>query len=559
MSRIMLALACFLLLIGNVVAQNPDPKLQAASRLIGQANYAAAEQSLEKIVEAEPQNYRGWYLLGYAQHLQGKYEPAVEAFEAAKKSPQQIPGISYNLACSFAKLGKSSDAIREIELAFSTGYNNVDQLANDADFEAIRSEPEFVGMLKKLRENEKLFVEEARVIHRWLGEAAGDEFGWIARLVGDVDGDGVLDFVTTAPSHQSGNGKIYVYSGKSAELLFAHVGTQQERLGNGASSAGDVNQDSVPDVLVGAPDGPNGGAAYIYSGAGGALIKKLSAPKGGGKFGYKTCGLGDIDGDSHDDVLVTAMTANGDEQSSGACFAFSGQTGKLLFQINGEKRGDKFGSAVACSNRDGKILLAVGAQDAGINQGGLVYVFEIEQGVAKYKFVIQGDGKSVNLGQMFLSFPGDIDQDGTMDIYASDFSDGTTAPGAGKIVVCSGVDGKQLYSIEGTQPGEGFGTSPSDAGDVNGDGIGDLIIGAWQNRTGARSGGRCSLHDGATGKEIDSWTCTQADDTFGFDAVGIGDVDGDGHVDFLLTSAWASIRGPKTGRVFVIAGENYSD
>ena len=93
-----------------------------------------------------------------------------------------------------------------------------------------------------------------------------------------------------------------------------------------------------------------------------------------------------------------------------------------------------------------------------------------------------------------------------------------------------------------------FGTSPAVAGDADGDGRADLIVGAWQNAEAAPSGGKCYLLSGADGRELATWTCKQAGDTFGFDAVGLGDVDGDGALDFLLTSGWSPARGAKTGR-----------
>ena len=237
-----------------------------------------------------------------------------------------------------------------------------------------------------------------------------------------------------------------------------------------------------------------------------------------------------------------------------SAYVYSGKTGKLLFQLHGERGGDKFGSAVCACRHGDDVLLAVGAQDADEKKRGKVYVYRVNNTQPELAFEIVGDEHSVNLGIMFVSFPGDVNKDGVPDVYASDFSDNAGAPGAGRVFVCSGIDGKKLLDLKGNQRGEGFGTSPSEAGDVNGDGIGDLVIGAWQNRAGARSGGRVTLHDGATGKVLDTFTCKVPNETFGFDCCGIGDVNGDGNIDFLITGGWSAINGAKSGRVFIVAG-----
>jgi hypothetical protein len=62
------------------------------------------------------------------------------------------------------------------------------------------------------------------------------------------------------------------------------------------------------------------------------------------------------------------------------------------------------------------------------------------------------------------------------------------------------------------------------------------------------------LYSGRSGRLLRTWTCANEGETFGFDATGLGDVDGDGLIDFLLTSAYSPVKGAQTGRAFVIAG-----
>jgi hypothetical protein len=95
----------------------------------------------------------------------------------------------------------------------------------------------------------------------------------------------------------------------------------------------------------------------------------------------------------------------------------------------------------------------------------------------------------------------------------------------------------------------------ADAGDVDGDGADDLILGAWQHASGALSGGRVYVYSGRTRKLLRTITCRTPGDTFGFDTTSLGDVDGDGAIDFLITSGWSGVNGFQSGRLFVIAGD----
>jgi hypothetical protein len=109
--------------------------------------------------------------------------------------------------------------------------------------------------------------------------------------------------------------------------------------------------------------------------------------------------------------------------------------------------------------------------------------------------------------------------------------------------------------LTGEAAGEGFGIGSADVGDVNRDGYADILVGAWQHASAAVSGGKVYLYSGKDGGLMRSITCKIAGETFGFDATGAGDVDGDGVIDFLLTSTWSNIKGFRSGRMFVISGK----
>jgi len=539
------------LIIATLIAQQPSPDLQKAMGLL-QTDPAGAVKIVEAVTQREPKNARAWRVLGIARIRAKEYDKALEAIQQSLQlEPSSAPAF-YNAAVAYTLKGDKDAAFDWLRKAKATGQLDMTQIQVDNDLTSLASDPRFAELLPKPEDFANPFVENVKILHEWDGEATGDQFGWIARKIGDVDGDGVPDFVTSAPTKTANGGanagRIYVYTTRSNKLLWSADGRPGDQLGTGVEGAGDTNGDGIPDVIA---SGPNGGIAHIYSGKDGRVLQTFRAEKVSDNFGQHSSGAGDVNHDGYADVIIGAPNNGAGGENAGRAYVYSGKDGRLLLTLTGERAGDNFGSTVAGWADRKRMFLIVGAPAAGPRKTGRAYVYDSLS--VKPKFVIESDDTGNALGRMFVSVLGDVNGDKVPDIYASDWSNAAKGRGTGRVYVHSGADGKRLLTLTGETAGEGFGTSPATAGDVDHDGRADLIVGAWQYAGAAPSGGRCYLYSGRDGRLLKTYTSRINGDTLGFDAVGMGDVDGDGTVDFLVTSAWSGIHGNHSGRVFIIS------
>ena len=424
------------------------------------------------------------------------------------------------------------------------------------------------------------------------GDSPGDWFGYSVAAAGDLNGDGVPDFVVGAhqnenwgrrPAPTAAAGYVRAYSGATGEGLYTlhssgskNIDGSDDHFGYSVSSVGDLDGDGVREIFVGAylfdaedddPDSndENTGGAFLFSGATGAWLHTLPGVAWGDRFGYVVSPIADMDGDGREDLLIGVEKAEVDIENQGsiqilssATFAqlarsngpgfnshlgcmvaplgdvdgdgvpdfaggaflyategksregkaevFSGATGAKLFSWQGPRALDKFGYAVGNAgdvDGDGRDDVAVGARQSGwvgdFSGPGFVHVYTSRDGSLLYEHY--GDAEGDQFG-CFVGGAGDRNGDGRPDLFVG-------APAAisvnreempdrpGRLHLLSGVDGRRLRTIEGLEANDQFGCSVAELGDVNGDGLSDVLVGAPENVIGQTRAGYAVVVSGA--------------------------------------------------------------
>ena len=396
-----------------------------------------------------------------------------------------------------------------------------------------------------------------------------------------MNGDSYGDVIVGA--HGSNDiGKAYVYLGSASGLTSASWAATGEAagdyFGSSVASAGDVNGDSYGDVIVGAygsnEGGNDAGKAYVYLGSASGLRTSASWTVTGEAaydyFGKYVTSAGDVNGDGYGDMILGAHGNDIGGNNAGKAYVYLGSASGLhtfaSWTAIGEVSVDHFGKSVASAgdvNGDGYGDVIVGAHgnDDGGFDGGKAYVYlGSASGLTFASWTATGEAAYDYFGSAIAS-AGDVNGDGYADIVVGAYCNDNGGRDAGKVYIYQNLDLWTLEVAKWTATGDAaydyFGSAIASAGDVNNDGYDDIIVGAPGNSD-SNDVGNAYLYPGsATGLSTTAaWTATgAAGDYFASSVASAGDVNNDGYDD-VIVGAPANSDGDNAGDAYLYLGSS---
>ena len=438
------------------------------------------------------------------------------------------------------------------------------------------------------------------------GSVGHAELGWAISIVQDVNGDGFDELLYAAPGHQDAynqEGMAWLHygttSGPAASAAWSTTGGGTSlALGTSVSGTGDLNGDTYGDVAIGVYNATdtatNEGAVEVYFGSASGLASspdyEVYGYDGGAHLGRSVAIAGDVDGDGQSDLLAGAPDTNpgGEARVYVGVGAVQGVSGAADWTDDSDEVQAFYGAALDGAgdvNGDGYddvILGAYGYDDGQTDEGAAFVVYGNASGLDSGPgWEIESDQANAWLGYETAG-AGDVNADGYDDIIvgAPKWDNGQTDEGGAWVYYGSatGVETSSSWSGESDQTSANYGWSVASAGDVDGNGADDIIVGAYLASNGQTNEGQAFIYLGASAGLASSpaWTAESNlyKASFGYDVAGMGDVNGDGYDDVIVGDpnyGWASHQrglvfgyhgaggGPNTAADWTVAGQSSAE